>query len=147
MPTKLGIDARLYRNTGTYAAPTWVAINRIKDNTLTLEKGDWDASTRASGGWRETIGTLKDASIEFLMLQAPSGTDLDFAAIRDAFLNNTSIEFLVLDGVVNVAGVQGLRATMQVMNFSRNENLEEGIAYDVSIKPTPADNAPAWVAY
>lgn len=144
MATKLGLDASLYYNSNTYASPTWVEATRIKDVTLNLEKGEFDVSTRASGGWREIVNTLKDASVSFSMLQAPSGTDTVFAAFRDAFLNGTTIECLILDGDNATTGSQGLRATMTVSSFTRNESLEEAIMYDVSIRPTPADNAPEW---
>lgn len=145
MATKLGLDAALYYNSNTYASPTWVEATRIRDVTLNLEKGLADVSTRAGSGWRENVGTLKDGSVTFMMLQAPTGTDTVFGAFRDAFLNNTSIEVLVLDGDRTTTGSQGLRATMIVSGFTRNENLEEAIGYDVTIQPTPADNAPAWV--
>ena len=144
MATKLGLEAKCYYNANTYAAPTWTEIKRVKDLTLSLEKGEFDVSTRASGGWREIVNTLKDGSVEFGLLQAPTGTDTVFGAIRDAFLNGTSLEFLVLDGSSAASGSQGLRATMTVSSFQRSENLEEAIMYDVSVRPTPADNAPAW---
>lgn len=144
MATKLGLDAAIYYNSGSYGSPSWNELTRVRDVTLNLEKGEADVSTRAGSGWREVVGTLKDASVSFTMLQAPSGTDTVFAAIRDAFLNNTSLEFLILDGDIATSGSQGLRVTMIVLNFTRNENLEEAIGYDATIRPTPADNAPAW---
>ena len=85
MPAKLGLDAKLYRNTGTYAAPTWDIIGNVKDLTLNLETGEADVSTRANNGWRATVGTLKDASLEFEMVW--DSADTDFTSIRDAFLN------------------------------------------------------------
>ena len=54
MPAKLGLDAKLYRNTGTFAAPTWDIIGNVKDLTLNLETGEADVSTRANKGAEET---------------------------------------------------------------------------------------------
>jgi len=68
MGARLGLQARLYRNTGTYAVPVWEAVNNVKDLTLNLEKGEADVSTRNSNGWRATIGTLKEGSVEFQMV-------------------------------------------------------------------------------
>ena len=85
MPAKLGLDAKLYRNSGTYAAPTWDIVGNVKDLTLNLETGEADVSTRANNGWRATVGTLKDASLEFEMVWDTA--DSDFGAVRDAFLN------------------------------------------------------------
>jgi len=146
MPAKLGLDAKLYRNTGTYAAPTWDLIGNVRDLTLNLETGEADVSTRANNGWRATVGTLKDASIEFEMVW--DNLDTDFTVIRDAFLNNTSIEFAVMDGLITgqgSSGSQGLRATCRIANFSRNEALEEAITVSVTVKPTYAINPPSWM--
>ena len=143
MATRLGMDAKLYRNSGSYATPTWEEIGNGKDVTLNLEKGEADVTTRANNGWRATVGTLKDASIEFQMVW--DTLDSDFDAIRQAFFNNTPIEFAVMDGVITDPDSEGLRATFDIFNFTRNEALEEAILVDVTIKPTYADNAPEWM--
>ena len=143
MATRLGMDAKLYRNTGTYATPTWVEVSNVKDVTLNLEKGEADVTTRANAGWRATVGTLKDASIEFQMVW--DTVDAGFDAIRQAFFNNTPLEFAVMDGDITDPDSEGLRATFDIFNFTRNEALEEAIMVDVSIKPTYADNAPEWI--
>lgn len=143
MATRLGMDAKLYRNTGTYALPTWVEVSNVKDVTLNLEKGEADVTTRANQGWRATVGTLKDASIEFQMVW--DTVDAGFDAIRQAFFNNTPLEFAVMDGDITDPDSEGLRATFDIFNFTRNEALEEAILVDVSIKPTYAANAPEWM--
>ncbi|MEQ8789483.1 MAG: phage tail tube protein [Pirellulaceae bacterium] len=143
MSTRLGMDAKLYRNTGDYATPVWVEVSNVKDVTLNLEKGEADVTTRANGGWRATVGTLKDASIEFQMVW--DTVDAGFDAIRQAFFNNTPLEFAVMDGDITDPDSEGLRATFDIFNFTRNEALEEAIMVDVSIKPTYADNAPEWI--
>jgi TP901-1 family phage major tail protein len=145
MAVVLGMNAKLYRNSATYASPTWVEIDSVKDVTLSLETGEADVTTRAAGGWRESIATLRDASLEFEMVYDSAGTH--FAAVKDAFTGGTSIEFLILDGAESVTGSQGLRAEMSIMSFSRNEALEEALTVSVSAKPTkPAAGgaAPAW---
>jgi hypothetical protein len=143
MAVKLGLDAKLYRNTGTYSSPTWNDIPNVKDVTLNLEAGEADVTTRGNNGWRATVATLKDGSIEFDMVWDTA--DTDFAAIRDAFLNRTAIEFAVMDGNITVAGSQGLRATCMVTKFSRSEPLEQAIMVSVTIKPTYSANAPSWL--
>src|SRR5579885_1704197 len=134
MAVKLGLDAKLYRNTGTFASPAWNEIANVKDVTLNLEAGEADVTTRGNAGWRATVATLKDGSIEFEMVWDTA--DDDFAAIRDTFLNRGAMEFAVMDGPMNVPGSQGLRATCMVTNFSRNESLEEAITVSVTVKPT-----------
>ena len=143
MTIKLGMEAKLYRNTGTYALPTWVEMINVKDLTLNLEASEADVTTRGNAGWRATIAALKDGSIEFEMVWDTA--DADFTAIQQAFFGNTDLEFAVMDGDVASSGSQGLRATMAITNFSRSEALEEAIGVSVTAKPTYADNAPEWM--
>lgn len=139
----LSQNAKFYRNTGTYATPTWDLIGNVKDLTLSLEKDETDVTTRASGGWKEFVDGMKDATIEFGMLWDTG--DADFTAIKDAFTGNTAIEVLVLDGLVATTGSQGLRVTCMVKSFTRNENLGEALMVDVSLRPVKNSNAaPAW---
>ncbi|GIW55558.1 MAG: hypothetical protein KatS3mg082_1962 [Nitrospiraceae bacterium] len=143
MAVKLGLDAKLYRNTGTFPAPVWNEIKNVKEVTLNLEAGEADVTTRGNAGWKATVATLKDGSIEFEMVWDTA--DDDFAAIRDAFLNRGAIEFAVMDGDIASSGSQGLRATCMVTNFSRNEALEEAITVSVTVKPTYSLNPPSWI--
>lgn len=143
MGIKLGMEAKLYRNTGTFALPTWVELTNVKDLTLNLEAGEADVTTRGNAGWRATVATLKDGSIEFEMVWDTA--DTNFTAIQDAFFNGTDIEFAVMDGDITVSGTQGLRATMSVTSFSRSEALEEALMVSVNAKPTYATNAPEWM--
>jgi len=142
MALVLGLNAKLYRNTGTYGSPTWDLVGNVKDLTLNLESAEADVTTRANNGWRATVPTLNDASIEFEMVWDTG--DADFTAIKDAYINKTTIEFLVLDGLVATTGSQGLRATCSIASFTRNEELEEALSVSVSAKPTYAANAPSW---
>lgn len=138
----LGLDCKLYRNTGTYGSPTWVLIENVKDVTLSLTKSSADVTTRNNGGWRAEIGALKEGSIEFDSVW--DTTDADFAVILAAWVANTTVEFLVLDGLLATAGSQGLRASCQVMECTRTEPLEEAVMAKVVLKPTISANAPEW---
>lgn len=151
MAAKLGLDAKLYYlSTGTRAA--WPGsgapanleeITNVKDLTLNLEKGEADVTTRANSGWKATLPTLKDGSVEFEMVWDPD--DTGFTAIQEAFINGTSIALAVLDGASTTVGSQGLWADFAVTNMSREEPLEEAIKAKVTVKPTYSSVAPEWV--
>ena len=143
MGVRLGLDAKLYRNTGTSGSPTWEEMTNVKDLTLNLEASEADVTTRGNAGWRATLAALKDASIEFEMVWDTA--DAAFTAIKDAFFGSTSVEFAVMDGDITTTGSQGLRAVMSVTNFSRSEPLEEAISVSVTAKPTYATTAPSWM--
>lgn len=143
MAVKLGLDAKLYRNTADYASPTWVEVKNVKDLTLNLEASEADVTTRGNAGWRATLAALKDGSIEFEMVWDTA--DDDFTAIKDAYFGSTGIEFAVMDGDITTVGTQGLRALMAITNFSRSEPLEEAISVSVNAKPTYSANPPEWM--
>ncbi|MCI0333697.1 MAG: phage tail protein [Planctomycetes bacterium] len=143
MAVRLGLDAKLYRNTTPGGGPTWDLVGNVRDVTLNLETGEADVTTRGNNGWRATVGTLKDASIEFEMVWDTG--DADFTAFKDAFFNGTSIELAVMDGNIASAGSQGLRAECRIINFTRSEALEETITVSVTAKPTYSANPPSWL--
>lgn len=143
MAVRLGLDAVLYRNTGAPGTTLWVSVNNVRDVTLNLETGEADVTTRGNNGWRATVGTLKDASIEFEMVWDTE--DTDFTALKNAFFDGTPIELAVMDGDMSAAGTQGLRAVCRILNFTRTESLEEALTVSVTAKPTYSTAPPSWL--
>jgi len=136
MAIKLGMEAKLYY--GTAGATANTELINVKDVTLNLETGEADVTTRGNQGWRATVATLKNGTVEFEMIWDTG--DAGFAAIKDAYFNNTAIALAILDG----ANGEGLDADFSITNFSRNEPLEEAITVSVTAKPTYSTRAPAW---
>jgi hypothetical protein len=139
--TPIGLDCKLYRNTGTWSTPIWNEIPTVGDVTIPLSKGEAEMSTRGSR-WKTRKGTLKDASIDF-QVKLVKG-DIDLAALLASFVDGTPIELLALDGPVATAGSQGLRAVCEVFKFDNGQPLEGAVVFDVSAKPCPAENEPVW---
>jgi predicted secreted protein len=143
MAIKLGMNAKMYRNTGDYETPVWAEMPNVKDVSLNLETGSADATTRGNGGWRATLATLREGSVDFESVWDTD--DEGFTAMQQAYFSNGTIEVAVMDGDITAAGTEGLRATMSVTNFSRNEPLEEAITASISLKPAYAVNPPEWM--
>jgi len=138
----LGYQAKAYINTSTTGTPSWTEISIIRNVTLNLEKGEADVTTRGAKGWKEVLPTLKEASID---TEAVWDTeDTLFGKLLDAFLNDTNLEFLFLDGDVKTTGSQGLRAVCGIFKFSRDEQLDGALLANVSLKPTYGAVKPSW---
>lgn len=134
MSITFGLDCKLYWDEeASYASPTWNEIDIVKDATLNMEKTESDVSIRATS-WGLMAGKQKIASVDFQILWDPESAV--FAALNDAFLNDTGINMAVMDGDIETPGKQGLRAIMMVSKFTRNETLPEAVTVDVTIKPT-----------
>jgi len=136
-----GIDATLYRNLGTYAAPNWSLVGNLRDVTRGMEKDSADATTRENSGWSASVGTLKKGSIDAQMTVKRTA-DAHFAAFRDSYFNSTPLELLILNGPISEVGVRGLRATWEVMSFSENQPMGDIQTVDLKLEIAPSDHAP-----
>lgn len=140
MAIKLGMEAKLlYKVGGQTGGGAWTELGNARDVTLSLEAGEADVTTRANSGWRATLATLKEASVEFEMVWDTE--DAGFTAIKNAFFQNDPIGLQILD---ETAG-QGLQADFSITNFSRSEALEEAITVSVTAKVTYSATAPSWI--
>jgi hypothetical protein len=140
----LGQDAKIYFcAAGIGGTPVWTEIGNVKDVTLNLQKAEADVTTRGNNGWKATVGTLKDGSVEFNMIW--DTTDAAFNAFQEAYFDNTVIGVAVMDGDIETNGSQGLWADMMVTDFTRSEPLEDAITVKVTVKPTYSANPADWV--
>lgn len=138
MAIVLGLDAKLFRGTAGSRAAT--EVTNVKDLTLNLESGEADVTTRATKGWKASVATLKEASLEFSILYDPD--DPDFAAFQSAYFGNTPLALFVSDGQDTA---HGLDADFSITAFSMEQPLEEAISVSVTAKPTASARAPEWV--
>ena len=104
---------------------------------MNLESGDADVTTRATKGWRASVATLKEASLEFNILYDTE--DEDYNAFADAYFNNTPMALFVTDG-----NGTGLDADFSITGFSIEQPLEEALSVSVTAKPTASERAPQW---
>jgi hypothetical protein len=136
--TLLGLDCHLFRNTNTYASPTWDEVTLATDvNTnQTVNKGD--VSSRVSVYKLYRPGQI-DSQLEFTM-RYDSGNN-DYTALKAAFTGRTAIDMWMADGASGTAGTTGPRAWMVVTEFSHAQPLESGCDIKVTMCPmTDATN-------
>ena len=138
-----GMNAKLYYDVLGVDGGTWAELTIVKDVSLNLEKAEADVTTRAAGGFRQTVTTIKEATIEFEMIWDPANAG--FGAILDAWKNGSLIGLAVMDGLIATVGTQGLTADCEIISFNKNEPLEEVATVNVTAKPTYSDTAPAWL--
>ena len=136
MAIVLGLDAKLLRGTAGTTGTT--EVKNVKDLTLNLESGEADVTTRATGGWRASAATLKEASLEFGILYDTA--DADFQAFQAAYFSNTPLSLFITDG-----NGGGLDADWSITAFTVEQPLEEAVSVSITAKPTASTRAPAWV--
>ena len=135
MAIVLGLDAKLLRGAAGSTGAT--EVKNVKDLTLNLESGEADVTTRATKGWKASVATLKEASLEFGILYDTE--DADFQAFQAAYFANTPLSLFVTDGAGG-----GLDADWSITGFTIEQPLEEALTVQVTAKPTASTRAPAW---
>ncbi len=127
----LGKDAVAYwsataltgSNTATVLSSAAAAGN-IMDLSLEVESDFVDATTRseASSGFKSEIAVIKGGRITFEARWQPG--DSFFEALKDAWLNDTTVTMIALDQAKATVGAQGLAANFSV-SFSKEEPLRD----------------------
>ena len=138
MAIKLGLDAKLFR--GTAGTQGTIEVTNVKDVSLSLESGEADVTTRKAKGWKLSVATLKEASLEITILYDTE--DEDFLAFKTAYFANTPLSLFVTDGDTTA---HGLDADFSVTGFTVDQPLEEAVTVKITAKPTASDRAPVWV--
>jgi hypothetical protein len=138
MAIKLGLDAKLFR--GVAGTQGTIEVTNVKDVSLSLESGEADVTTRKAKGWKLSVATLKEASLEITILYDTE--DEDFLAFKEAYFSNTPLSLFVTDGDTTA---HGLDADFSVTGFTVDQPLEEAVTVKVTAKPTASDRAPVWV--
>ncbi|MFO0880736.1 MAG: hypothetical protein U0840_25670 [Gemmataceae bacterium] len=134
MPTvRLGRNASLNRNTGTYGSPTWSAIGNVRDLRRSGETVEADVGIRASGAWEATQPVGLNATIEFDCIFDPA--DADIAALRSAWLNRTLVDMAVMDRPITEVGAAGIRGYWAVTQFDEDQQRGDINRASVTLKP------------
>lgn len=141
---KRGFEWRLYRNTGTYAIPVWNEVDEAGDIDLPLKKDEIEMNLRRNRGVKTVLSGMSDWPIEFDLAHEPAQED--FIAIRDAYLNGTTIDFAVADGNIATPGTFYVRAVCEVIEFPFSPKMKDGDVIKVKAKPSAnSTNAPITV--
>jgi predicted secreted protein len=134
--TRLGHLARIYYDSANnWETPNWVEIPNVSNLTLNLSHATADVTTRAHAGWRTQVATLKEATIEFDMLDVVD--DPSVARIRQAFFNRQQLHVLCLNGPRDEVGSWGIKSLVEVTRFNRAEQMGQAIVISVTFVVSP----------
>ena len=104
---KAGTVAQLYRNTGSWGSPTWVA-QKVSALKFTDKPGAMFDTSDRTISVNTKVGTRYEWMLEFEFIW--DAGDAGIVAIVAAMQSNGGIELLVTDDAVATSGTKGLRA-------------------------------------
>lgn len=124
---KVSVNAKAYRNSGTYGSPTWAAMGLVKDVTPSMP---WDM---VEAGARETKAKLyakARADLSVSMTMRADDADTAFNAVADAAVSQTTLlDIMFLDAPITAEGARGFRAHWNI-NLSGQPQEIDGSIYD-----------------
>jgi hypothetical protein len=145
--TRHGIDAFLYRNTGSYGTPVWNQVEHKRDVGLNLGGNETDLSDAASAFEQAGISHISlefSAQLRYSVGATPNDDWIAFKAAAFATGASREMELALMDGDITVSGEKGVRSWCVITGFNESQPYKGVITADVTFKPAPsADAEPA----
>lgn len=136
MPTKkTGTEAQLYRNTGSWASPTWAAL-AVRDLKFSdMPSGTFDSSDRTID-FDTVIPTRTKFKVEFEFHHDAANTGLVALITAASSGRATPIELLATDGPVATSGTKGIRFEAAITSGQENDaKLTDGQIIKMTAQP------------
>lgn len=134
----IGAKAKAYRETNTFASPTWSEVKRISDATLTETPVEASADDRGS---RVQQFETTQYQIEFAGKIRVDPNDANYVAIRNAHAQDLALDMLILNGANDVVGSEGCRGWFKVFAWSEPQEMAGVLYRDFTMKPCPPEDA------
>lgn len=136
---KKGYKRKLYRNTGSFNSASWNETDNIKDTAWAFQKDALDGTKRASGKLKEYEPGRGEFTITGMMEVDESNAD--FTAFETAWLADSLLDIMILDGDNTTDGSRGYRMEMKLFAFSE-DTADDGILYrNFELRPCISSNA------
>ena len=140
----VGLNAKIYRNTGTPAAPVWTDCPEFENVSFSPSYDRAESNSRESPFGRIKLG-LSNVSVSARLKTKPGNTN--YEALMDAFMLGTALDLLVLDGAETVVGSRGIRAAFHLVESPQDQSLSTRLYNGLTLVPADEDDAnlvPRW---
>ena len=134
MARKVGILAKAYYNTGTYASPTWAEIKAISDCQFVQSWQKADSPSRETPVMERVI-TIAELGITAKVKTRDSG-DTAYTAIMAAMAAGTTLDMMFLDGDSATNGVRGVRFHSNVGSANQDHGTSAAIYSETMFEPS-----------
>lgn len=148
-----GTDCKCFRNSASWATPTFVEVDNLRDVNISDEWLTAEFKTRGNRIVRHKR-TLRNRGVTLQMEHDPAtaANDANFEVFTDAMYDASGdtddgvIELLFLNGDSTTTGNQGVRGEWLVTKMDEGQPLEDAQLWDIEVKPAVVDggNAVQW---
>ena len=127
-----GYGWKIYKNTGTHAAPVWSLLTGTRDINVPLTTDELDDSSR-DNSFKKYLAGMIDLSITFQVRYHAGNADQE--DLIQKYFGQDVFEIAVMDGDIATTGSAGLRAYVQLFSSSVNLPLTDNTTIDFSARP------------
>ncbi len=131
---KPGIGGVVYRNTGTYATPSWTAQTLVKD---AMVPSPYDFAEAGSRETRAKLYMKTRIDLQHKIVMRADDANAGVLAFRAAAVSATAVvDLLILDAPITIEGAHGFRSEYLVSLADEPQEIE-GSIYDTFELKTP----------
>ena len=138
--SKIGSDCKLYYDAspGDPSSRTYVLVSNAIDVELPLGKNTATFASRA-GTWEASAGAHKTLEVsfgyEYQTTTATETTDAVMTALMSAYMNNTTLRWIVADDPINDTGIKwtGLEFYGEVSEFAQSQPLQDAVTFNTTV--------------
>ncbi len=135
----IGNSARIYRNTGTFASPTWVEWDVI-DATIAISHNSVDATSRGSGGVKMSAPTLMSIEVSGTVFKdKQSAVFLDMETANAA---KATVGVAVMDGSISDSSSDGWQMDAFFDSWSEGQPIDGLNVIDWTLIPARSADKP-----
>lgn len=147
MGNKVGIDHKLFRNSASFASPTWDEIINCRDLNIPDFFDEVEVRRRGAAIKQFEPGQ-RELDLTWEMIWDPA--DTDFTAIQTAYVAKNLIELAFADGAIGTSGTTGsggtagvvfTRVECKIIRWEKQFTMDGAAIVSVQARPCYSNNA------
>lgn len=136
---RIGPLCKFYYNSGVYVTPVWEEVDLISD---LVNNSSWERGVSSVRRARVVTNEQLMLNLELTGRVRTDYTNEHYNTLRDAHIDTTTLDILVLNGDINKNGSMGFRFDAKVFDFGEDQALGNVIFNDLAVGPCASDNNP-----
>lgn len=137
MSEKVGLEMKLYRNTGTFGVPVWSEVGCARAVSRNGAAAVADLSARKHGVFQ--VQRKAQVQLSWSVELLADEDDTEFAAWYAAYMGagDQTFEVALMNGDIATSANKGIRCRVDITQFSQNEPLADGVIANAEIVAAP----------
>ena len=139
MATIRGMDCELFYNSGTYASPTWSAVDAVENANYEITWAEISSNRRGNSGWETVEPGLRSARLNVTFVKDKDDTAFNALLAAAQAEPPTAVELVAYDGA-NASGSDGLDAMWRPIQWREGQEIDGVVKIEAVYAPVSDDD-------